>query len=597
MTRLLQIAGSLLSLALFAAHPTAFAATTAGSFDPTFGTNGRVVFDYGDNYDYGRQILIQPDGKYLLIGYGSTITPNIGIGFVARHNRDGSYDTTFNATGRRVFGDNSIGYSVSDAALQADGKIVLAGDNLILGTGVPTVQGILFRLNADGSLDSSFGNGGMVQANPTTLEWLVFQAVAVRPDGTLLVLGREYGPSFSQYRSALYRFQANGLPDLTFGTGGRLAIETVAPNFSTLRMQLAADGKVVLAGYTLLAGDAELAAVVRLNADGTADTGFASGGRFTQAVTGYSTEFDDFAFGPGGAITLVGYGYTPAPYLYTAFAVRLSAQGVPDAAFAPNGLLTLPAAVALAQGIALQADGKLVVCGAKRVGDDFQGLILRLQPNGTLDASFGAGGINQDFGYTRSYCNRIALDVDGKIVMAGIASAPRDDAMIARLIGDEITTVVIEFFNSILNHYFITANPAEAAAIDAGAAGPGWSRTTQTFRSGGPTRVCRFYGNPDINPVTGQRYGPNSHVYSIDADECAQIRRDIGWRFESYDFNGWPKTGITSCPAGTIAVMRAYNGRFQLNDSNHRYTTSMPIYNLMTGMGWSGEGVVFCAPA
>src|SRR5438552_7359368 len=102
MTRALQL---LLFVFAFAAG-LAEAATSAGSFDPLFGNNGQVVFDYGSNYDYGKRVLIQPDGKYLLLGYGSNLGANIGIGFIARHNRNGSFDTSFNGTGRRSFGDD-----------------------------------------------------------------------------------------------------------------------------------------------------------------------------------------------------------------------------------------------------------------------------------------------------------------------------------------------------------------------------------------------------------------------------------------------------------------------------------------------------------
>ncbi len=106
--------------------------------------------------------------------------------------------------------------------------------------------------------------------------------------------------------------------------------------------------------------------------------------------------------------------------------------------------------------------------------------------------------------------------------------------------------------------------------------------------------MCRFYGNPDLNPATGTRRGPNSHFYTIEAAECAAVKLDDGWRFESYDFNGWP-IGPVGCPDDTQPVMRAYNNRFAQNDSNHRYTTSTAIYDQMIADGWSGEGTVFCA--
>ena len=74
---------------------------------------------------------------------------------------------------------------------------------------------------------------------------------------------------------------------------------------------------------------------------------------------------------------------------------------------------------------------------------------------------------------------------------------------------------VVEFYNAPLDNYFITADPAEAKAIDNGAAGPGWKRTGDTFGAGGNTAVCRFYGS--------QTPGPNSHFYTVSAAECAAL--------------------------------------------------------------------------
>jgi CSLREA domain-containing protein len=152
----------------------------------------------------------------------------------------------------------------------------------------------------------------------------------------------------------------------------------------------------------------------------------------------------------------------------------------------------------------------------------------------------------------------------------------------------EITGTVVEFFNTILGHYFITANAAEQASIDAGGSGPGWSRTGNNFKSGGGSRVCRFYGTPGV--------GPNSHFYTVDVTECEQVKLDPGWHFESFDFSATPPAGAGTCATGTIPVYRAYNNGFAHNDSNHRYSTSLGIYNGQISAGWHGEGVVFCAP-
>lgn len=148
-------------------------------------------------------------------------------------------------------------------------------------------------------------------------------------------------------------------------------------------------------------------------------------------------------------------------------------------------------------------------------------------------------------------------------------------------------TGVTEFYNTILNHYFVTADPIEAASVDRGAAGPGWVRTGTQFRSGGPNAVCRFYGNV----ANG---GPNSHFYTADTGECAQVKRDPGWSFESNDFAITPSVG-GQCPGGLINVYRAYNGRFAQHDSNHRLTTVFTDYQKQLAQGWTAEGVVMCA--
>ena len=156
---------------------------------------------------------------------------------------------------------------------------------------------------------------------------------------------------------------------------------------------------------------------------------------------------------------------------------------------------------------------------------------------------------------------------------------------------------VIEFYNSILDNYFVTANLGEAASIDSGSAGPGWSRTGNTFNAGGSAQVCRFYGS--VSP------GPNSHFYTIDADECAELKRlqaatptsQRRWNFESLDFASSPPVGGT-CPAGKVPVYRAYNNGFTRGiDSNHRITRNFSAILEVMNRGWSNEGVVMCAPA
>ena len=156
----------------------------------------------------------------------------------------------------------------------------------------------------------------------------------------------------------------------------------------------------------------------------------------------------------------------------------------------------------------------------------------------------------------------------------------------------------IEYYNVDLDHYFMTSFPEETAAIEAGGAGRGWVRTGFSFPiSNNPSAasVCRFYGNPAVNPTTGARWGPNSHFYTADAGECAFVKLDPGWVYEAIAFTISVPANQT-CPAGTTPVFRMYNNGFTANNSNHRYTTSPTIYQFMLTQQWSGEQTVMCAP-
>lgn len=108
--------------------------------------------------------------------------------------------------------------------------------------------------------------------------------------------------------------------------------------------------------------------------------------------------------------------------------------------------------------------------------------------------------------------------------------------------------------------------------------------------------MCRFYGS--------QTPGPNSHFYTVDANECASLKQlqattppgEKRWNFESLDFASTPATN-RACPAGTIPVYRAYNDGFSRGiDSNHRITANVVAIQEVVARGWVDEGVVMCAP-
>ena len=185
------------------------------------------------------------------------------------------------------------------------------------------------------------------------------------------------------------------------------------------------------------------------------------------------------------------------------------------------------------------------------------------------------------------------------IAIAAVVAAP---TLISSASAAEPTATVVEFYNTSLKHYFVTADATEATAVDTGGAGPGWVRTNGRFSafrnasdSAGLLAVCRFYGSPEIDAATGQRRGPNSHFYTSNADECAQVKQDPGWVYEGIAFHIAATSG-SGCAAGAQPVYRSYNNGFARNDSNHRYTTDASMQSRMPSLGYTPEGIAMCAP-
>jgi predicted dienelactone hydrolase len=150
--------------------------------------------------------------------------------------------------------------------------------------------------------------------------------------------------------------------------------------------------------------------------------------------------------------------------------------------------------------------------------------------------------------------------------------------------------IAVEYYNPSLDHYFFTAEPAEAAMLDAGIIVPGWLRTGFDFKvypafdaRGLP--ACRFFGTPGI--------GPNSHFFTIDADECTKVKANPFWMFEGIAFNS-DIPMIADCPSDRVPVVRMYNNG-KGGEANHRYLTSHSEIGDMLGQGWIIEGPVFCA--
>jgi hypothetical protein len=172
--------------------------------------------------------------------------------------------------------------------------------------------------------------------------------------------------------------------------------------------------------------------------------------------------------------------------------------------------------------------------------------------------------------------------------------------------------VVVEYLNTADfpnapgGHFFYSSDPAEQAAVDAGAAGQ-FQRTGRQFVTGGTAPVCRFYGS--VTP------GPNSHFFTVDPAECNSLKAAQlvptpatvqQWNYERNEYLTTPPNvagdGTRSCPAGTAPLYRAYNNAFTAEgaknpwDSNHRFTPVRSDITALVAQGWRDEGIAFCTP-
>ncbi len=148
----------------------------------------------------------------------------------------------------------------------------------------------------------------------------------------------------------------------------------------------------------------------------------------------------------------------------------------------------------------------------------------------------------------------------------------------------------IEYYNPALRHYFITAYPEEAAALDAGTNVKGWTRTGGQFTvftdpALGLSAVCRFFGTPGK--------GINSHFYTADANECAKVKTLTPWTFEAIAF--YIPIPVDGDCGDNYPVYRSYYTD-NIADANHRFTVDLTAHTRMTRRGDILEGLVMCAP-
>ncbi|MBA3543144.1 MAG: hypothetical protein H0T83_01675 [Chthoniobacterales bacterium] len=407
-------------------------AAKPGTLDSAFGAGGKVQVDFANNSDYGRDVVLQSDGKIVAVG-DSGIYPGFNAA-ITRLNSDGSLDSSF-GNGGTVINHFSTTDSFAAVAIQPDGKIVAVGSAQAT-TGNNGTDVLLARYNSDGTLDSTFGTNGAVitklRSNIPAGWYFSASAVdvTVLADGKILIGGYTITVAFG--RMALLRYNPDGTLDQAFGDAGKVITEfPVGPNgvnggAYAAALAVQADGKAVLAGSFTDNSFSEIA-VARINSDGSADTSFGTGGRVTTSLgDGDATALDVLIQGDG---KIVAGGYFESGLRDADFAiVRYNSDGTLDPSFGRGGIMTNDLNNGTDDKITamvLQADNKIVAVGETGSYPSFDFGLARYNSNGRLDKTFGRKGtVSTDFGSSSfDIAYGVALAADGKIVVAGESNA------------------------------------------------------------------------------------------------------------------------------------------------------------------------------
>jgi uncharacterized delta-60 repeat protein len=431
------------ALLLLCASP--LAAQVAGTLDPSFGTGGQLMFDFNNSTDIANAVALQADGKLVVAGLTYINNDYSQEDFaISRHLPDGTLDVTFGTGGKVKTDFPTLAAVASAVVVQPDGKILVAGGAFPNFTFLGDVK--LVRYNPDGTLDSSFGVGGIVTTTFPGQGSFAF-ALALQPDGKIVMAGTDYINFSSEVSSntdfALARYNTDGTPDPGFGVGGKVTTDFNGGNDDAFAILVQPDGKLVAVGSAITANFYDFAAA-RYLPDGTLDSGFGVGGKVRTDFNGGSL---DQAHGavlqPDGKIVAAGTSIFNGGLTQPFALARWTAGGQLDASFSGDGKqqVDFGSFDQTAYRVLLQPDGKIIPVGfADTESSDSDFLLARLDTSGTLDPSFGVGGkVRTSFGDLNGGAKGAVLQPDGRIVAVGFQatfSAQWAEFALSRYLGD-----------------------------------------------------------------------------------------------------------------------------------------------------------------
>ncbi len=383
----------------------------AGSLDLSFNSTGVVTTDFSGKTDSGLATALQADGKIVVAGTSSNGTD---LDFsIARYNTDGSLDNSFDTDGKQI---TPIGIGLDRGfavKIQADGKILVAG---YTNDGTQS-DFALVRYNTNGSLDNTFDSDGKIITDFNGLDDNA-TSIAIQADGKIIVVGYTYTNAGQDI--AIIRYNVDGSLDNTFDTDGKLTTDYLNSYDYSSSVALQSNGKIVVSGYSTIGSDINFT-LFRYNTDGSLDNTLDTDGKLTTAFTSNVNFSTSVAIQADGKIIVVGESSNGTDRDNAI--VRYNVDGSLDNTFHADGKLTTPIGSSDngASSVAIQADGKILVSGYARINSFDDVTLIRYETDGSLDNTFDSDGF-VTYSSAGKYLmgNALAIQSDGKIIIAGL---------------------------------------------------------------------------------------------------------------------------------------------------------------------------------
>ncbi len=387
--------------------------------------NQKTITDAGVVSNAAISIVLQPDGKTVVLG--SVLEGKKYKTALLRFDSSGSLDASFGKNGIDTFSNflpaGYDGGSLRAIALQPDGKIVAAGTAWYYSGSFYLSNILLMRFNADGKIDSTFGQNGTVRTNINSSTGLSVDdaySVAMQDSSKIVIAGTTY--DYQQNRMVFIRYDNDGAIDNSFGIGGVVLLDINHLDDKAFNVAIQPGGKIVAAGETYISNHSYDVALVRLTHNGTLDNAFGTNGIVTTRIGDGGDVAKKIAFQKDGKIVVTGSTQFLYPQPTDVLVLRYSAKGTVDSSFGYFGKLIINVAGQSDEGnsIIVQPDNKILIGGTAKINSTDNFFAARILPSGFFDSTFGSKGIlTFSANHQGDICNGMVLQGNGKFILAG----------------------------------------------------------------------------------------------------------------------------------------------------------------------------------